>query len=408
MAKVDLTMARIEAAQRAARECFLWDSKVPGLGVRVRPTGRAVFVVQYRTDGSRLAQQRRQNLGQVGQIDIPTARRRARDMLGSVAAGIDPAAEREREHQRRAATLAVALEAYGDALKARRVVNAAWYLSALRRHLAEPLGPAATLEDLGRAQLVGLVERLEAAGKPGAAQELRQRMTAFFGWCVDTGRLAASPLAGLRRPRQTRAQRLESPGRALTDDEIRRLWHACESDGWPFGDYVRVLLLCGQRRTETAAMRWQNVDLDAALWRIPAAHAKTGKAHVVPLPGLVRDIIARCPRLAENEHVFAGRGGAAMSGWSKRLPRLIAAAGIAPFTLHDCRRTFRSGLSRLGVAYDVAELMLAHRREDLTQRYDRADLWPQRVEAAERWATHVAGLLADRGNVAPLRKRRAK
>ena len=81
-----------------------------------------------------------------------------------------------------------------------------------------------------------------------------------------------------------------------------------------------------------------------------------------------------------------------MSGWTQLVAKLRAASGV-DFTLHDLRRTMRSGLSRLGVDHDTAELAIGHQRDDLVRRYNKDDCWPARIAAAERWAKHVGSLV---------------
>jgi integrase len=150
-----------------------------------------------------------------------------------------------------------------------------------------------------------------------------------------------------------------------------------------------VLLLCGQRREETAAMRWADIDPAENAWTIPAAISKSGRAHAVPLPAPVMEIIRISGRI-RSPFVFPGRGARPMSGWSKRIRPIREAAGLEHWTMHDLRRTFRSGLSALGVDYAVRELMLNHVvGGDLDQRYDRDPRWGRRVAAAGDWAEHV-------------------
>jgi integrase len=81
-----------------------------------------------------------------------------------------------------------------------------------------------------------------------------------------------------------------------------------------------------------------------------------------------------------------------MSGWTTRLRELVNKSGVE-FTLHDCRRTFRSGLSRVGVDREIAELMLNHSRGDLVERYDREARTAARAAAADKWATLVAQIV---------------
>jgi integrase len=110
-------------------------------------------------------------------------------------------------------------------------------------------------------------------------------------------------------------------------------------------------------------------------------------------------------RRTTSKLVFPGRGGGVMSGWEKRVAPVREASGLAHWTLHDLRRTFRSGLSALGIDYAVRELMLNHLvGGDLDQRYDRDPRWHGRIEAAERWAQHVLGVMGAQAgaNVVPL------
>jgi integrase len=268
------------------------------------------------------------------------------------------------------------------------------------------------LADFHRAELVRRITEIEDSGRPGTAQDLRAKVAVFLGWAVDQGLLRASPLAGWRRPRRTRAERLNRPGRAFEDWELPTFWQAASATGWPFGPYLQLLLLLGQRRTETALMAWCDVDLTAGEWRIPATITKSGRLHRVPLPSQAGAILKDLPRMARSDLLFPGAHGRAMTGWSKRLPPVYeatAAAGMAPWSLHDCRRSMRTGLGRLGVDRIVSELLLNHAISDeLTAIYDRAEYWAQRVDAAARWADHVLGVVESSGGAAvvPLRAAR--
>jgi integrase len=168
------------------------------------------------------------------------------------------------------------------------------------------------------------------------------------------------------------------------------LWRAaCEAKS-PLGAYLLVRLRCGQRHSETAAMRWCDLDLEAGVWTVPAEVGKTRPLRA-PLPRLVRVILRGLPR--RGGLVFAGRGGKPMTGWTKRLVPVYeatAAAGMEPWMPGNLRKTVRSGLDELGVPNKVAELMMGHGpRDDLLARYDRAERWPERRAAARRWVLHV-------------------
>src|SRR5262249_401230 len=87
---------------------------------------------------------------------------------------------------------------------------------------------------LTRADFVEAIDAIKDDGRPGAAQDLRKFARTFLEWCVSVGRITANPLAGLRQPKLSRAELLAAAangGRALSDDEIDRVWQSAESYG---------------------------------------------------------------------------------------------------------------------------------------------------------------------------------
>lgn len=372
----------------------IFDTEQPGLAVRVTPTGNKTWYVITRTGPGRSGKVRWYAIGAVAKVPLADARKRAREILGAVARGLDPVAE---ERKARVGRLAEALDAYARDLERRGIVNRRKWTVLLQRELLGRFGDV-PLAGLDRRSLAGAIAQLESQGQRGKAADFRQRVSGFLNWCVDQGLLQASPLAGWRRPRRSRAERLERPGRALEDREIPILWRAFEASPDPvFAAYLRTLLLLGQRRTETALMRWRDVDLDACLWTIRAEVTKAGREHKVPLPREVVTILASQPRLAGSELVFPGRGAAPMTGWSKRMRPVHAASrelGLEPWTLHDLRRTVRTGLARLGVRDEIAERILNHSvRDVLAVTYDRSDRLEEMREALTMWAGHVLALV---------------
>jgi integrase len=401
--KVKLTQQIVDAAICPADQAeAVWhDKELPGLQLRVQRSGGKSYTIRYRT-GGRGSPQRRLTFD-ASKIPLGEARREIRRRMGEIAVGRDPAGEQQAARRRDRARLGAALDAYETHLERRQVVKRGEVLSLLRRELERPCGNV-ELAALDRQMLAERIATIEASGRPGAARELKVRANVFLGWAVGEGLIPANPVAGWRRPRATRAERLAPVGRALADHELSAFWQAASAAPWPFGGYLKVLLLCGQRRTETAAIRWADIDPDAATWTIPAAISKSGREHVVPLPPAVMDIIRATGRTT-SPLVFPGRGGAIMSGWEKRVAPVRESSGLAHWTLHDLRRTFRSGLAALGIDYAARELMLNHViGGDLDQRYDRDPRWNARVDAAGRWAQHVLGIVTgERSKVVRIR-----
>jgi integrase len=144
-------------------------------------------------------------------------------------------------------------------------------------------------------------------------------------------------------------------------------------------------------------MERNELSADGSVWTIPGSRAKNHKSCVVPLPPLAREIIAKVPRTGEF-FLFSRNGHGPITGWSGAKRELDAAMGnLAPFVLHDLRRTAVSGMVELGVRVDVVELVVNHTsgvRGGVAGVYNRSELMPERAEALERWSRHVAGLVS--------------
>ena len=189
--------------------------------------------------------------------------------------------------------------------------------------------------------------------------------------------------------------------RILTDAELARVWRACDHLGEPWHGFVRVLILTGQRRAETAGARWSEISAGFDTWTIPAERSKNGRAHDVPLSEPARELIRAIPRFEGCELVFSCGRKNPPSGFSKmkaRLDALLAADGagpVAPWILHDLRRTVATGLQRLGVRLEVTESVLNHiagSRAGIVGVYQRHRWTDEKRAALDAWARHVLAL----------------
>src|SRR5262249_29291257 len=338
------------------------------------------------------------------------ARKVARRFVGEVAAGGNPAADRQAERMRDKATLRVLLAEDGPyqvELRRRGVVNIKKALSSLRRELAGLMSREVTY--LTRRDLVAAIDAVENDGRPGAAEDLRKFSRVFLEWCVGAGLLAANPLAGHRRPMRTRAERLKAAGnggRALSDDEIRNVWQAAGDLG-SFGALARLALLTALRRGELAQIERAR-DLLADRIVVQPEHAKTGNPHEVPLTDLMRQVIAGQPVTTSKLLFPSPTTGDRIRAWSLRVAKLQQASGV-DFRLHDLRRTARTLMSRLGVAEDLAELAIGHVRADLIARYNKDTAWEGRRDAFTKVSDHVAALIGAReGAAVPQRRPESK
>jgi integrase len=384
----------------------LWAAAPKGLGLRLRKGG-ASWIYVYRPKGAgRSAVSRTVTIGRQDSLSLKQAETAAGALAGEVALNKDPATERRVERAREKSELGLVLGGFDASLRRRHIVNRLTIMSTLRRGLA----PLLTREigTLERKELVVLIDAIDAAGKPGAAQDLRKHARSLLEWAVTKGLMRYNVLAGLRRPRASRAERLEDArkGRALSDDEVRALWASAAALG-PFGGMLRLGLLTAFRRSELAGLRWVDVKDDRIV--IEAHSAKTGAEHEVPLTPAMRALLNAQPRTTSPLVFPSPRTGDRMQGWSKLAPRAMRESGV-DFRLHDLRRTARTIMSRLGVAEDVAELAIGHVRRGLVGTYNKDSAWAARVDAFARVSNHVVAVVTKSEGASPsvvaLRRRR--
>lgn len=257
------------------------------------------------------------------------------------------------------------------------------------------------------------------------ARALFVALSSLFNWLKHKRRLLKiNPCAEVSRPAGAKER-----DRVLTPDEQRWLWQACDSADAPrvpgapkpFAPLLRLLLLTGQRLDEVAAMTRAELSQDGATWNLASSRTKNGKQHVVPLPPLARELIARAKgKPGTAGFVFTTTGRSPVSGWSRMKDRLDAAmlaiarkerpdVTIEPWRLHDLRRTAVTSMVELGVPPHVVELVVNHisgAKAGVAGIYNRSQMMPERKAALERWAAHVEALVAGKtAKVVPLRKR---
>jgi integrase len=157
--------------------------------------------------------------------------------------------------------------------------------------------------------VIDIVTAIEQRGAPIAALKA---IKTFLRWCVGRAVLDRSPADGVPPPAKQITR-----DRVLNDDELVRIILAARQLGGPYGDIVEMLALTGQRREEAARCTWQEIDLNAQIWRIPSERAKNGKAHDVYLSDQAVAVLARAHWSVQHTHVSAD------GVWTMKQRRLI-------------------------------------------------------------------------------------
>jgi integrase len=398
----------------AGKRYQVMDARVPGFGVRVTDTGHKTFILRTRYPGSKSPTRR--EIGNCADATLADAREKARKWRNLVEQGIDPAAEEERARQealrRQANTFGVVAEDFireklpGE--RKRKEIERDIRRDLMPRWQHKPIGAITDLD------VLTVVKAKIPRGKIGA-RNLFSLIKRFFRWAVAQRvyGIVTSPCATL-----SPAILGDLPGprdRVLTDDEIFAYWRAATRLRYPYGLIYQLLMLTALRLKEVADATWAEIDLRNRLWIIPAERMKGKNAgkrqarpHAVPITRDIQAVLACLPRFTEGNHLFSttfGRSSAWMNTKVKerlddRMLRTLKAlarvrgedhraVGLRHFVNHDVRRTVRSRLSRLKLAEEVRESLLAHVRPGIKQVYDVHDYLDEKREALELWAERL-------------------
>lgn len=246
-------------------------------------------------------------------------------------------------------------------------------------------------------EVIELLDRIVDRGSSVMANRVAGILGQLFKFGIHRRIVKASPVQLLYRP----GGKEKAKERALSDDELKAfLAHRNEVlRSKRIAHALMVLLLTGQRRSEIALAEWREFDFDKKVWKIPDAHAKGGRGHLLPLSDAAIAELQALKRLAHrSRYVFPNDDETAPAD-PKLITRSVARCqatfkkrGIAAFTPHDLRRTCRTGLSRLKVAPHIAERVLNHAQEKIAGTYDVWEYIDEKREALEKWASHLEAL----------------
>jgi integrase len=370
-----LTAKDVEAQRASPQRREIPDDYMRGLYLIVQPSGAKSWAVRYRLGGKSA----KHTIGPYPAFSLKQARDAAAKVLRSVSEGHSP---KERQAGTVAAAVEQFLERHGKHYRPKPLYEAT---RRLRLYVVDNWGTR-KLDSISRADVRAMLDRVDA---PVAANRVHSIVRKFFNWAVENDLIANSPMNGLRAPNP------ETPrDRVLTDEELKAVWRAADKQGQPFGSIVQLLVLTGQRRSEVAGMMWSELDLDAGVWTLPRQRTKNNRRHEVPLSKQAVEILKRLRRIGD-EYVFTLNGTAPYNGF-KAKERFDGALNIAPWTLHDLRRTAASGMAKVGVSLVVIEKALNHVSGSLAGIvgvYQRHEFAEEKRTALREWADYVERLV---------------
>jgi integrase len=425
VASGQITKRLVDSLKSRDGEYFVWDGSLAGFGVRVQATGARSYVVKYRAGSGRGAPTRRLTLGKVGTLTPDEARTLAKKMLGSVAHGADPAAQRAAD--KRASTLAEVAEQFlTEHVEAKRAASSATSYRDLLERLAIP--------DLGKRKAEKIttaeIQRLHSkhGHSPYQANRLLRVLSSLFGFAakVHVVPIGFNPCRGIEyfpeegRERYLSTAELAKIGDAIREAEMIGLPYAVD-DSKPKARHapkeanrrtiigphaaaaLRLLIFTGARLREILHLKWEHIDFERGMLLLPTS--KTGKKTIVlNAPALA--ILSGLPRASD--YVIAGNSHhSPRSDLKKPWKAVSKRAGLNGVRIHDLRHTHASIGAGAGLGLPIIGKLLGHTQSATTQRYAHLDNDPLK-KASEHIGSHLAAAMGDlkapRANVTSIAK----
>lgn len=418
-----------------------------GLALRVTPNGRKFFIYCYTSDATDTNGKRKQERVATG---IEWQKRtgaieRAKKWMDE--RDRKPENRRARARRERAEKQVAAKEITVDRLIDRylheyaRPNKRSWKEdeSRLKGHVLPAWGERKA-KDISRADVDELVSEVALGnperGIPARRAEANHRLAVIrkmFSFAVDKGIIEHHPCLRMSAP----GGKIEARIRALTTaKELRLLWRLTDPngpwtkakrEGWPrdipwesrgrmsrtIADALRLVLGTGCRANEATGLTWDELNLDAAEWLLPAIRSKNKRPHLMPLLPEVVAMLRQRRSEVRGDHVFPGqRRGTAhlndshLSGALGNACRRLARIGLAPFVTHDLRRTVETGMAAAKVPKEYRDRVLNHVDSSVGgKHYNVHDYSDEKREALDKWARRLEGMLRPRaGNVVEMRR----
>jgi len=364
----DLQIRKLKSPASGQKTYF--DETLPGFGVRVSQGGTKSFIVLLGRS------RRRKTIGRYPDFSLQKARWEAKRLIGN--SSFDDLTKLPE------ITFDKAKERFlADAEARNKPRTVEEYRRLLDRHfeIKKPL------HRIQRRDIMAVVEGLRKT--PSEAKHAFVAIRTMMNWCLKHGLIEASPM-----PRMTFQS--EARSRVLSDLELKTIWRRSKKVNYPYGTIIQLLILTGQRRGEIAGLRRSWID-DCSI-TFPAGFTKNKREHRIPLGLLAKSIIKEID--VESDLLFPSRldDEKPFNGWSKCKRHFDKTLQVAPYTLHDLRRTYSSKLAELGVPIHVTEKLLNHVSgaiSGVAAVYNRHSYWNEMNEGVAKFEGWLSEQAAD-------------
>jgi len=375
---VKITKRNVDAQSPSDKALYIWDGELGGFGLKILPSGRKTYLVQYRLGGRR-GRTRRMTIGVHGTITAEQARREAKILLAQVSLGIDPMADKDRVKQ--APTMNELLQKF------------------FKEHVQAKLGPGTQVEyetvirlkvpkSLKRKYIHEITRRdisclhQSMSEMPSRANKTVQVLSKFFNWCEENEYRDdhTNPCRHVKKYKEQARQRYLSQEEQQRLTETLRVAEQENLTTIYSIEAIRMLMFTGARLREILDLKWEYISWELSVLHLPKS--KTG-AKTIYLNPQALDVLKRIVRQKDNPYVFCGvKEGQQIINLQKPWRRIRALADLDDVRLHDLRHTFASVAVMNGMSLPILGALLGHSKPQTTARYVHLAVDPLR-EAAE-------------------------
>lgn len=295
--QIDTQIKKLQPVGDAAQTEYR-DKNSPGLSLIVGKKRKSWSLTYTTAEGKR----RRISLGLYPEISLANARRKAEDTRAAVRQKADPQAAKRA--YKSSNTVAEVADEYLR-LYAVQKATAEFDRYVVEKDLKPTIG-SMKMVDIARRHIQEVVKRPLERGSGTMANRTLEIVRKLFGWAIEQGHIDTNPAEGISKPTKEKAR-----SRALSDAELKLVWHGLDSLSEQSRAAFKLLILTGQRLMEVVGASWSEVDFEKALWTLPTHEPGRSKMreapHLVPLSPAALAIFAELRARSAGQGVFTGK-----------------------------------------------------------------------------------------------------